>query len=185
MIKKRVMKDTSELLTRCTYYPVDLTKLTGADKEALVEKHALDTDVGRLFLSGSDINRYGITTEAVDWGYCEFDSVRLENELRSWIRDYPHYLVFAYNCRWDGSSGYKFADRLSDTVARSYEIAICPDHEIRKGVACIEYSHDVPQGAMTYIIGLTEREFTRLSNADFDTVETFATSCGTKMQEAV
>lgn len=91
------------------------------------------------------------------------------------IRSAEHYLVFAANCRWDGSSGYLFANNMDEVVRRDYDCVIQPSWVSRGGklLCCRESSHDVPQGGNTYVIALTDREYQRLLDASFETVETF------------
>ena len=185
MKKKKILKDKSDLFAGCTYCPVDVTKMPPIKRQELVTNHVIESDMETVMISSEDISRYCIMTDAVDWGNSWFDEDRLREELLDWVGEYPHYLVLALNCRWDGSDGYMLTNVLTDTVIRNYEIAISPDRKIRKGAAFLEYSHDVPQGATTYIIGLTEREYSRLSKADFDTVHSFVLSCDAAKRQDV
>lgn len=100
-----------------------------------------------------------------------------EDLLSLLIRDADHYLVFASGCRWDGSSGYKFASSRHETVYRPYDTTIMPVAVSPNGktLVCRESSHDVPMGSTTIIVALTEKEFERLENAkSFETIRKFA-----------
>ena len=114
----------------------------------------------------------------------EYDEYELEDVMQSVIKPAKHYLVMAHNCRWNGASGYKVANSLPDTVRRSYEASIYPQSASCGGktLICTEYSHDVPMGARTSIIALTEREYEFINHWDtsFEDVERFATACEAK-----
>jgi hypothetical protein len=100
------------------------------------------------------------------------------------IKDAPHYLVMAHNCRWNGASGYKIVDSVEDTLKRDYEVSIYPVRATKGGkcLVCSESSHDVPTGAVTSIIALTEREYAFLNhwNTGWDEVAGFAARCEAK-----
>ena len=89
-----------------------------------------------------------------------------------------HYLVFAYNCRWNGASGFKIVSTIRSAVSRSYETTQTVLNVSPKGKSVLlhESSHDVPMGAHTVIIGLTEKEYSRLEDEEFDAVQAFADS---------
>lgn len=116
------------------------------------------------------------------WGeskYVETDEFERDMVLEELIKDAGHYLVMAYGCRWDGGSGYKFAGTRSEALSRSYEACITPVKASAGGktLICRESSHDVPMGAQTSIIALTEKEYEKLKDADWETVLEFAGRC--------
>lgn len=106
--------------------------------------------------------------ENVDWGNTEYDEYEARDCMKMLIKEAPHYLVVAHNVRWDGCSGYKFSHDLLDAIHRDYDSVIYPESVSRGGktLVCREASHDVPMGAMTTIIALTENEYDRLCRGD-------------------
>jgi hypothetical protein len=107
--------------------------------------------------------------------YFATDEDERDELLDGLIKDAPHYLVMAHNCRWNGTSGYKFAHRKEEILYRGYNTSIYPVDASKGGkvLICNEFSHDVPMGATTSIIALTENEYDMLDNASFEQVETF------------
>ena len=92
------------------------------------------------------------------------------------IRKSNKILVFAHNCKWNGASGYKFAESEDEAVSRGYEVMMALKGRSPKGkvVTTYEYSHDVPLGSLTTYIALSDSEYRKLENATFDEVERFA-----------
>ena len=109
--------------------------------------------------------------------FIEWDDSLFEETMKEFLKESKHYLVFAYNCRWNGASGYKFATDYTDCVYRSYDTTLIPVNRSRgkKVLVCTEYSHDVPLGATTLIVALTDKEYDLLRNrVGFNDVEDFA-----------
>lgn len=106
------------------------------------------------------------------------DECMYDDLISSLIKPYDHYLVCAYGCRWDGASGYKIADSLEDALCRDYDYHQYFNGGSRGGKSMMlcEYSHDVPMGHRVMVIGLTNKEYERLSywDIDFKTVFDFA-----------
>jgi hypothetical protein len=94
------------------------------------------------------------------------------------IKPYDHYLVCAYHCRWDGVSGYKITDSLEDALYRDYDYHqyFIGGSRGGKTILLSESSHDVPMGHSVVVIGLTDKEYEKLSywDVDFETVIKFA-----------
>lgn len=122
-------------------------------------------------VSSANIEKYNLEDYVKD--YDEYDEVLLGEYLIDKIGKYPHYLVFASGCRWNGASGYTICDNILKTVSRDYDISLYEDKPLKNGYAFTESSHDVPMGSTTYIIGLTEQEYERLEDAEFNEVEEF------------
>ena len=116
-----------------------------------------------------------------NWENAEFwdfdEDVRCE-ALLDLLKPAPHYLVLAHNCRWNGASGYTIVNSVDYVVCRDYGVSIYPVAVSRGGkcLVCREFSHDVPMGARTTIIALTEREYELLSHwdASWEYIQSFA-----------
>ena len=117
----------------------------------------------------------------------DFDEDEYMDFISELIKTANHYLVCAYHCTWNGRTGYKFVDTLSDAFYREYDCSQYYKGGSRGGKSiCIsEYSHDVPMGHTTMIIGLTDKEYEKLSywDVDFDTVIKFADENSKKIIE--
>ena len=106
--------------------------------------------------------------------FCEWE---YEDFISNLIKSNNHYLVCAYGCDWRGRTGYKFVDELADAFARDYD---CHQYysggsQGGKSIRITEYSHDVPMGHSTMIIGLTDREYDKLTLCEnFETIINFA-----------
>ena len=158
---------------------VDIDKVPDDIKDALIQNGDYDEFIsGRYPWFGSwTVEDYGIPDEAVYWDDSIYDEEDAEFYLRMLIKEAPKYLVFASGCRWNGASGYKVCDDLADIVRRDYEVTI---HSVAaskggKVLKCLESSHDVPTGAVTYIVALTNNESEAIENMDFDMVRAFVT----------
>lgn len=154
------------------YYFVDWDML---DDET-IERLEADGYEEEMDVTMNEIDEYNIPFVAVDmsFGYWDEDDARFM--LSQYIKGADHYLVFANGCRWDGASGYKFADDIVDTIYRDYDVTIYPKTATKGGktLVCTEHSHDVPMGARTTIIALTDNEYERLVNSEWDVVRRFA-----------
>lgn len=135
-------------------------------------------DEADIFLADADNNTYDPERMFYE-NDPDFYGEDLEIRLHQFIRPSNHYLVFAYGVRWNGASGYKFANSLVNAIYRSYESSIYPVSASRNGktLVCKEYSHDVPMGSRTVIIALTDTEYERLKNSDFNAIQRFTEDC--------
>lgn len=106
----------------------------------------------------------------------EYGAYAVSDFLESCIKPYEHYLVFAFECTWNGASGYTFKDNLFDCVVRSYDCEqfIWAISKNNKAMLLKEFHHDKPYGHSTVIIGLTDKEYEKLVNKDFSEIEKFA-----------
>ena len=89
---------------------------------------------------------------------------------------YNHFLMVGYNSNWRGQTGYAFKHNYFDVFYRDYDCDLFYQSSSVNGkvLNLTEHSHDVPMGFTTQIIGLTDKEYERLENADFDSVIKFA-----------
>ena len=124
---------------------------------------------------GPDVERFDIPYDNALWESSWYDQEQADEMLAVLVRPANHYLVFASGCRWHGASGYKFADSIRECISRGYDATIEPESVSPGGktLVCRESSHDVPIGSTTYIVALTNREYERLRNTEFDAVYQF------------
>ena len=118
---------------------------------------------------------YGYDEEDnIDYDF--WDDYLFDETMTEYLKRANRYLVFAIGVRWNGASGYKFADDYSGAIFRSYDNSMYPVKcsKGKKTLVCKEYSHDVPMGSTTIIVALTDKEYDKLNNSDFGTVESFA-----------
>lgn len=156
------------ILDACTLYGVNLLKVSEEIRNEVSTEFNLDADQTVLSMSLVDINNYKIPEEAIDYDSGDFDECMLESLLDEIVGKYPHYVVIALCCKWNGASGYKFCNNVIDTVARNYDISLSVEKEGNGAIKRLESSHDVPAGSTTYIVGLTEEEFELLEEKELD-----------------
>lgn len=122
-----------------------------------------------------DIERFKVPYGNVLWEESWYDQEQFDDILTDLAKPADHYLVFASGCRWDGASGYKFADSIRECISRNYDATIEPVKVSPGGktLVCCESSHDVPRGSTTYIVALTNREYEHLRYAAFDSIDQF------------
>lgn len=106
------------------------------------------------------------------------DEYMYEDFISELIKPYDHYLVCAYHCTWNGSNGYTIADSLKEALSRSYDYHqyFVGGSRGGKSIVLCESHHDVPMGHEVMVIGLTDKEYEKLSywDVDFKTVFDFA-----------
>lgn len=135
----------------------------------------MNDESGLSCISYNDIqNEYIADYSAIDYNSYYFDELEWQefvNNLMNY-KQYNHFLVVAFNSRWDGASGYKIYDNYKECFTRDYECSQYVVNGSLKGKVLIieEYSHDVPMGHLTAIIGLTNAEYEKLDR-DYDTQE--------------
>ena len=164
------------ILEECSYCDIDLLKINDSIRQELEKNYDIDADCTVLRLCESDILKYNIPEEAIDFDSFEFDEYELESILIDNIGKFPYYLVFANGCTWNGDSGYTFCNDIIKTVYRPYDISLSIIENIKNGILCMESSHDVPTGSKTYIIGLSEEEYEKLEDSDFNDIKDFVES---------
>jgi len=159
------------ILDACTLYDVNLLKVSKEIRNEVSTEFDLDADHLLLNMSLVDINNYKIPEEAIDYDSGDFDECMLESLLDEIVGKYPHYLVIALGCKWNGASGHKFCNNVIETVARDYDISLSVEKEGNGAIKCLESSHDVPTGSTTYIVGLEEDEYEDLDVDDIELEE--------------
>lgn len=161
------------ILDSCTYYEVDLLKLSDSFRHSVDNVYSIDADTVKLPISLSDINKLNIPEEAINYDSVEFDEYELESLLIDYIGKHPAYLVFASGCKWNGVSGYKICDDIKNTVIRNYDISLILINQFKNGIECMEYSHDVPTGSPTYILGISNEDREKIEDMEFNDIENY------------
>lgn len=129
-------------------------------------------------------SNWDITDESGD--VQDFDEIGFYEFIDDMIKDYDNYLIIAYSSNWLRQTGYKLESEKTDIFNRSYE---CSQYVVGGSVGgkvlkIREYHHDCPTGHDTVIIGLTDKEYEKITLADyFETVESFAMSFNDKIKE--
>lgn len=147
-----------------------------------------DEECASVSVSYTDINE--LLDDPFNYEWCmgsDFDEYEYEDFISELIKKAEHYLVCAYACTWDKRTGYKIVDELKDAFYRDYD---CHQYYVGgsnggKSICITEYSHDAPMGYMTLIIGLTNKEYEKLSywDIDFNTIIKFADEHSKKIIE--
>lgn len=165
------------ILGSCTYYDVNVLRLSQDLYDKLNKEYAsIDADCSTLTMSENDISEFHIPCEAIDYDSFEFDEEELESVLTDLLGKHPYYVVLASGCRWNGSSGYKICKNILEVCYRNYDITLILQEKHKDAIKCIESSHDVPTGSPTYIIGISQEEYNRLIEAQFEEVVKFVES---------
>lgn len=155
----------------------DISDLSDEAKEALFSDFGVDEDIleeSVIALSAADVEKYGLVPHFLtdtEWNDDAFNDV-----MDKYIKESDHYLVFASGCRWNGASGYRIANSKAEIVSRGYDAIITPvaGSRHRKVLVCRESSHDVPTGARTIVVALSQAEYEKLQYADFADVKAYA-----------
>ena len=105
-----------------------------------------------------------------------WDREEFVDTLLFFLKEYNHYLIVGYNSDWRGRTGYSLVNDVIDTVLRNYDVTqnIIGVTNSRKSLLIMEYSHDVPMGHKTLIVGLTDNEYEKLENSSYEKVMDFA-----------
>lgn len=121
------------------------------------------------------INEYGLW-DNVEYSYTDEDErADFLHGLMNY-KAYDHFLVVLFNSRWTGASGYKIFSNYIDCFVRDYDCTMYVVDSTPRGKCLLmrETHHDVPMGHSSIIIGLTNREYEKLQNMDFEKVINFA-----------
>lgn len=154
-----------------TYYSVPFENLKKEYKE---EYEDMKNEDGTLLLAESTLNEMVENFDNVYFDYIDRDEI--EEFIDSLLKDYNNYLVVAYNSTWRGQTGYNIVDSKNECFYRDYDVTQNVIGSSVKGkiLKIREYSHDVPMGHDTIIIGLTDSEYEKLVYSNFESVIKFA-----------
>lgn len=154
-----------------TYYSVPFENLKKEYKE---EYEDIKNEDGTLLLAESTLNEMVENFDNVYFDYIDRDEI--EEFIDSLLANYNNYLVIAYNSTWRGQTGYNIVDSKNECFYRDYDVTQNVIGSSVKGkiLKIREYSHDVPMGHDTIIIGLTDSEYEKLVYSNFESVIKFA-----------
>lgn len=163
------------ILAKCTYYTVNLLKLSEKERAKVEEMFSIDADCSTFMMSEENINILNLPEESIDYENSEFDQDELEQTLIDYVGKWPFYLIYGNHIRWNGADGYMITDKITDTVLkRDYDCSISIIENPKSNVFIgLESSHDVPTGARITVIGITSEEADKLNDSDFDVIEKF------------
>lgn len=122
---------------------------------------------------------YDIFNMVKDVSLVEYDStddIIINEELDFIFPAYNHFLLVAYKHTWDKRTGYKIVNNKIDILFRDYDVStyIIGASKNKKSILFKEFSHDCPTGNELLVIGLTDKEFEKIENCNFDKVLNFA-----------
>lgn len=178
MIKNKYIDSTKDLQEMFTFVgikedaiknlPQEVKDDWGIDDECCTAFSLADAD--ELALHGQ------IEYSDIVYDFTDFDEWQYKEYLHELVKDAKHYLVYLPNSTWTGASGCGIVNSLEDAFYRDYDC-----HQYVKGVSkgnkavlLKESHHDAPMGHHALIIALTDKEYNKLKNADFKTLEDFA-----------
>lgn len=142
----------------------------------LLDYQDVNGDIVKFFdVDANDADGMDIPAECVEGTYWEDDDIIDEECLSQYIPSACKYLVCTSSTRWDGTSGLKLCKNRLECVEKSYNASLILDESFKSdgSVRCAEYINDVPTGTYTYIIPLTEDEYTSFTSMDFHDVRSF------------
>lgn len=156
-INEDALKKISEKIKNDWGLDEDMTCLTLADAYKLV-------DMGEIEYTD------------IDYNFSDFDNDEYSEFLSEIVKKANNYLLYLPNSTWNGASGCGIVNSLEDAFIRNYDCHqyIKAVSRGNKAVLLRECHHDVPMGHHVVIIALTDAEYNKLENADFNTLEKFA-----------
>lgn len=148
------------------------------------------TEKGMKELSMGDESEFSTIsyTDSQDDKYVA-DYTQLDYNSYEWFEDewqefvgslmnnkYNHYIVMLKSSKWNGASGLATFDNYYKCFMRDYDCSMYYSNSSAKGkvLELTEYSHDIPTGHNTVIVGLTDTEYERLDNMGLEEQFKFA-----------
>lgn len=165
-----------DIFSSCERYDVNLLNVSNEIIAELVKAGVIEHEDTYVCMTKSLIDKFDISSDAIDFDSYDVDQDMLESELEHFLGNYPHYIVIATHCKWNGASGWMFTDSLIKTVSRNYDISLIIEENGHDAIKCKESSHDVPMGSTTYIVGLSNDDFDKLEDAELDELIKYAES---------
>lgn len=124
----------------------------------------------------TDIDYYCIDNTNWEYDATGRDEYMFEDYIDNLISDYDYYLVCAYNCTWDKRTGYKIVDEKRKIFDRNYDVSqyVIGSDVNGKILLLSELHHDCLTGHETFVVGLTEEDYHKLEDVNWETVIEFA-----------
>lgn len=178
MIKNKYIDSTKDLQEMFTFVEIKEYAIKNLPQE-IKDDWGIDDEWCTSF-SLADANelamRGQIDYSDIVYDFCDWDEWAYKDFIHELVKKAEHYLVFLPNSTWTGANGCGIVNSLEDAFYRDYD---CKQYvkavsKGNKAVLLKEYHHDVPMGHHVVIVALTDREYNKLENADFKTLEDFA-----------
>ena len=160
------------------YYDVPVENI----KKEKLNEFDYDEDMNYVLLDSNTIyncDDYVEDYDGIEYSYT--DEIEIDDTF-SYLMDskkYNKYLVVAFNCTWNGASGYSFKDNYIDCFVRDYDSTMYVTGSSKNGkyLRLRESHHDVPCGHNTIVIGLTDNEYNKLEGKDVDYIINYGKEC--------
>lgn len=163
------------------YYNVPIENI----KKDKLDELYIEEDDETALLDGNSIYDFDYLDSYDDIEYEYTDESDIEYFLSELMdsKKYSRFLVVAFNCTWNGASGYSFKDDYIDCFVRSYDSTMYVTGSSRSGkyLELRESHHDVPMGHTTIVIGLTDSEYEKLENKDVEYIINYGKECLNKI----
>lgn len=176
MLKNKELNKEQELKEMFTYVYIKENVLENLSQE-IKNKYDLEDycDIS-LAYARELIDEKIISYDDIGYDFCDWDEWAYKDFIHELVKDAEHYLVYLPNSTWNNASGCGIVNSLEDAFYRDYDCSqyIKGVSKGNKAVLLQEYHHDKPMGHHALIIALTDKEYNKLENADFKTLEDFA-----------
>lgn len=177
MIKNKDINSKYSLNDMFTYVNINENALENISQE-IKDDWGLDEYIHTLTLADAEelADRGEIEYNDIDYEWADFDEIQYKDYIHELVKKANHYLVYLPNSTWNGASGCGIVDSLEDAFYRDYDCLqyVKGVSKGNKAVLLQEYHHDKPMGHHVIIIALTDKEYNKLEDADFKTLEDFA-----------
>ncbi len=157
------------------YYSVPIKDIYEDKRKEFDYDEELENDYVSLDRYSIDSGEYVENYDNCEYDYT--DEMEIDDYFKSLMnyKKYDYYLVVLFNSRWTNASGYKIFNNYMECFYRDYDNTMYVKGSSRSGkyLKLREYHHDKPMGHDTIIIGLTEREYEKLSNMNIEEIIDF------------
>lgn len=162
------------------YYDVPIENIK---KEKLGE-FDYDDDTSYILLDANTIYNgdYVDDFDGVEYNYT--DDIEIDDTFSYLMnKRYNKFLVVAFNCTWNGASGYSLKEDYIDCFVRNYDSTMYVVGSSKNGkyLKLRESHHDVPCGHTTIVVGLTDKEYEKLEDKDVDYIINYGKDCLNKV----
>lgn len=157
------------------YYSVPIKDIYEDKRKEFDYDEELENDYVSLDRYSIDSGEYVENYDNCEYDYT--DEMEIDDYFKSLMnyKKYDYYLVVLFNSRWTNASGYKIFNDYMECFYRDYDNTMYVKGSSRSGkyLKLREYHHDKPMGHDTIIIGLTDREYEKLSNMNIEEIIDF------------